>query len=147
MMDLRILTLLGVFLFSLFLLTTDSVFKLFLPLLYFAAVVTESIRGAVSMRRPEFLAMIPMLFFAQHLSYALGLIWGFTKGPWRKPTTEPRIALYLKIPGGDGGSKSEADAIPSSSSSAPTRMVSVVVTNYNGTEKLDSAYGDGLPFL
>jgi len=52
--------------------------------IYLIAIFLKGLQGAKEAKESRFLLLIPLLFITEHFSYLLGMIYGITKGKWKR---------------------------------------------------------------
>ena len=92
--DLRIIILLSLFL-------TFPLIPYFMPflglsllLLYFLIILSTGLYSAIKNNTMLLLLYVPLVFLIEHISYAIGLIWGITKGKWKDIPGNTRIYYH-----------------------------------------------------
>jgi cellulose synthase/poly-beta-1,6-N-acetylglucosamine synthase-like glycosyltransferase len=64
--------------------------------LYLSAIFVVALRATVKTKKISFLYLIPGLLIVEHFTYLFGMIYGVTKGKWKKPTSNPEV-FYREV--------------------------------------------------
>ncbi|MBN1245756.1 glycosyltransferase [Candidatus Bathyarchaeota archaeon] len=60
-------------------------------IVYLAAIFVTAFRSFVKTNCPRYLLLIPSLFVVEHFSYLFGMLYGITKGKWKRTTGNSQI--------------------------------------------------------
>jgi cellulose synthase/poly-beta-1,6-N-acetylglucosamine synthase-like glycosyltransferase len=63
-------------------------------IVYLAAIFVTGFRSFVKTNCPRYLLLIPSLFVVEHFSYLFGMLYGLTKGKWKRTTGSSQIFYH-----------------------------------------------------
>ena len=95
--DVRVYSLLVLFLISIGLILANNYIGYMLATIYLLTIFGISVQKSVEINRGDLIGVVSALFMVEHLSYALGLLLGFFRGPWGKPVGEPKVFLHFTV--------------------------------------------------
>ena len=95
--DVRVYTLLALFLISIGLILGNNYYGYLPATIYLLAIFGISVHKSVEINRGELIGVVFVLFMVEHLSYAFGLIFGLFRGPWGEPLSEPKVFLHFTV--------------------------------------------------
>ena len=64
---------------------------------YLTTIFIIGFQGAKKAKKGRFLLLIPGLFIIEHLSYFLGMLYGVTKGKWKKEKGDCKVFYHTII--------------------------------------------------
>lgn len=97
LLDVRVYSLLTVFLISIGLILANNYIGYMLATIYLLTIFGVSIQKSVEINRGDLIGVVFALFMVEHLSYAFGLLLGFFSGPWGEPMGEPKVFLHFTV--------------------------------------------------
>lgn len=95
--DVRVYSLLILFLFSIGLVLLNNYLGFMFATLYLLTIFGVSVYKSVEINRSDLMSLIFVLFLVEHLAYAIGLLTGLLRGPWGEPIGEPKVFLHFTV--------------------------------------------------